>query len=134
MNGAIRSRLRQIFNKMLTDIELMPLFAKRNKTYIGALQCGAGRDAYLEFELAESNDSELELYAKDPMQYSLSEGVDPLEIKKAALLGAQMFNEKYGTNFKFKNIGLFPMTQGIMICMLALPILFFSAYLKAEIL
>jgi hypothetical protein len=86
----------------------MPLFAKRNKTYIGALQCGAGRDAYLEFELAESNDSELELYAKDPMQYSLSEGVDPLEIKKAALLGAQMFNEKYGTHFKFKNIGYTP--------------------------
>ncbi|MFO1368946.1 MAG: hypothetical protein U1F46_08120 [Marinagarivorans sp.] len=86
----------------------MPLFAKRNKTYIGTLQCGAGRDAYLEFELAESNDSESELYAKEPMKYSLSEGVDPIEIKKAALRGAQMFNEKYGTNFKFKNIGYIP--------------------------
>jgi hypothetical protein len=86
----------------------MPLFAKRNETYIGALQCGAGRDAYLEFELSESNTSELELYAKEPMKYALSEGVDPQEIKKAALRGAQMFNEKYGTNFGFKNIGYVP--------------------------
>lgn len=86
----------------------MPLFAKRNETYIGALQCGAGRDAYLEFELTKSNESEPDLYAKEPMKYALSEGVDPEEIKKAALRGAQMFNEKYGTNFKFKNIGYVP--------------------------
>ncbi|MBU1390220.1 MAG: hypothetical protein KJ856_00285 [Gammaproteobacteria bacterium] len=86
----------------------MPLFVKRNRTYIGALQCGAGRDAYLEFELAESNELEPELYTTAPMKYSLSEGVDPLEIKKAALRGAQMCNEKYGTNFSFKKIGYVP--------------------------
>ena len=86
----------------------MPLFVKRNNTYIGALQCGGGQDAYLEFELAELNESEPELYAKAPMKYSLSENVDPQEIKKAALRGAQLFNEKYGTNFRFKNICYVP--------------------------
>lgn len=85
----------------------MPLFVKRNNTYIGALQCGAGRDAYLEFELAEE-DIEPELYAREPMKYSLSEGVDPEEIKNAALLGAKMANEKYGTNYHFSRIGYVP--------------------------
>ncbi|MEM5527875.1 hypothetical protein WN093_03490 [Gammaproteobacteria bacterium AS21] len=86
----------------------MPLFAKKDETYIGALQCGSGRDAYLEFELSADSDVEPELYAKDALNDSLSEGVDPNEIKKAALQGAQMANEQYGTNFKFKRIGYIP--------------------------
>ena len=36
----------------------MPLFAKRDKISIGALQGGSGRDTYLEFELAENGDLE----------------------------------------------------------------------------
>ncbi len=86
----------------------MPLFAKRDKTYIGALQCGAGRDAYLEFELTESGELEPELYAKQPMKYSLSSGVNPEEIKKAALEGMQLANEKFGTNYQLKKIGYVP--------------------------
>jgi hypothetical protein len=86
----------------------MPLFAKRDNTYIGALQCGSGRDAYLEFELAEGVESEPDLYIKECLKYALSEGVDPEQIKNAVLLGAKMANEEFGTNYQFKSIGYVP--------------------------
>lgn len=86
----------------------MPLFAKRDNTYIGALQCGAGRDAYLEFELAEGVEITPVLYIKERLKYALSDGVDPEQIRNAALLGAEKANEKFGTNYHFKRIGYVP--------------------------
>lgn len=86
----------------------MPLFSKREQTYIGALQCGAGRDAYIEFELSEDRVADPPLYAKNEMKIPLSHGVDPEEIKKAALYGLSLANEKYGTKYGFSKIGYIP--------------------------
>ncbi|GHA63373.1 hypothetical protein ACFFLZ_00015 [Photobacterium aphoticum] len=86
----------------------MPIFKKIGNRYIGAYQCGAGQDAYLEVELVANHVPVPELYAKSPMAFSLSEGVDPEAIREAALLGAKMANDKLGTTFGLKRIGYIP--------------------------
>jgi len=86
----------------------MPLFVKDGEVYRSALQCGAGLDAFLEFELSDEPIDKVVLYEKSPLRSGLSDGVDPQKIKEAALLGVQMANEEYGTKYSIKRLGYVP--------------------------
>lgn len=86
----------------------MPLFAKKGTKYVGALQCGAGMDAYLEFELSKEDVPEVKMYSLSPIKHGLSEGVDPEKIKKFALEGAIAAFEESGARYYLKSIGYVP--------------------------
>ena len=86
----------------------MPLFAKKGTKYVGALQCGAGLDAYLEFELSTEEVSEIEMHSLPPIKHGLSEGVDPAKIKQFALDGAAAAFEETGERYYLKSIGYVP--------------------------
>jgi hypothetical protein len=86
----------------------MPLFARKGGKYIGALQCGAGLDAYLEFELSKEKPPQIEMYSLKPIKYGLSGGVDPEKIKKSAIEGALFAYKETGVRYFLKSIGYVP--------------------------
>jgi len=86
----------------------MPLFAIKGNKYVGAIQCGAGRDAYLEFELSKDEQEKIEIYPLEPLEHDLSKGVDPQEILKAAVIGANRAFEKTKQRYFIKSIGYIP--------------------------
>ncbi len=86
----------------------MPLFAKKGNKYVGALQCGAGMDAYLEFEISREEISDIEMYSLPSIKYGLSEGVDPSKIMQSAIEGAEAAFEVTGTRYYLKSIGYIP--------------------------
>ena len=86
----------------------MPFFGKKGTKYVGAFQCGAGRDAYLEFELTDKEEDNIEIYALEPIQYGLSEGVNPQEILKSEKIATDKAYEKTKQRYYIKSIGYVP--------------------------
>ena len=86
----------------------MPFFGKNEKFYIGSLQCGGGRDAYLQIELSESPCEIEELFALQPLKSGLSEGVDPDKIRSSVKESLAKTNEYFGKEYFIKNVGYVP--------------------------
>lgn len=86
----------------------MPLFGRKGNKYVGAVQCGGGLDAFLEFELSRSPVEKIEMYALPPMKHGLSEGVESEKILAAAVEGAKQAAEDHGECYYVKCIGYVP--------------------------
>ena len=86
----------------------MPFFGKSENFYIGSLQCGAGRDAYLQIELSESPCKVEELFALQPIEKGLSEGVDPQKLKSSVQESLAKTNEHFGKEYFIKSIRYIP--------------------------
>ena len=86
----------------------MPLFAKKGNKYIGALQCGAGRDAYLEFELSPTPIEEIEIYKLKPLKNGLSNETNPEKIKESAILGTDRAFKEINERYYLKSLGYIP--------------------------
>lgn len=86
----------------------MPLFARRGKNYVCSVQCGAGRDAFIEVEFAGALVEEVELFELPPARFGLSKGVDPLLILEAARDGCTAASNEFGSTFYLKRVGYVP--------------------------
>lgn len=86
----------------------MPSFAKNGDRYRCTIQCGAGLDVILEFELSTEPVESLRTYALPELENGLSDGVDPKAIQEAADKGLRYAVEKFGKKYYFKSIGYCP--------------------------
>ncbi|PCJ35159.1 MAG: hypothetical protein COA99_14055, partial [Moraxellaceae bacterium] len=84
------------------------IYRKEGNAYISALQCGAGRDAYLSLELSETEIDEIEFYALEPMKRGLSKGVDLDKLREAVFRGIVGASETTGKKHNVKRVGYIP--------------------------
>ena len=86
----------------------MPLYRKQGNTYISALQCGAGLDAYLQIELSDVEVEKISYVELKPMKVGLSTGISLDKIKESVQLGLKSFYEKTGKRYYIKKVGYIP--------------------------
>ena len=93
----------------------MAHLSKLDNRYVGSIQCGAGRDAYLQLELSDEACSELQVL---PVPWLSSEddgSVEPESIRKAVVSAQKSILTKYNRTFNVKKVWYLPTTQFTMI-------------------
>jgi len=86
----------------------MPIFGKKGTHYICSLQCGAGKDAHLKFELSHDYVENIEIHKLEPIICSTSKGVDPKQILEQAIEGAKQASKDFNKNYFIKSISYIP--------------------------
>jgi hypothetical protein len=86
----------------------MPFLGRRGSRYVCSIQCGAGRDAFIEIEFSATPVSQVQLVSLPPLTHGLSEGVDPDKVLKAALAACEAASLKYGERRYLKTVGYVP--------------------------
>lgn len=86
----------------------MPLLAKHGDRYIAALQCGAGRDAYIQIEVTDQLVDEVELVQLPPCNSGRLIAVEPEKIKEAVIKAFRESSLLFGLDLNLRCIAYFP--------------------------
>ncbi len=86
----------------------MSFFAKKGTKYIVSSQCSAGRDIYVEIELSQNKNENIEIYRLKSIQKTNGDNIRSEEVLKFAKLGLDRANKKIKKPCFIKSIGYIP--------------------------
>ena len=86
----------------------MPSLSKHENRFVSSIQCGAGRDAYIQFELSDVSSSDISVLPLPFAPKDNNSDLDPSAILGASQKAVEQIHRKYQTLFHLKAIWYSP--------------------------